>query len=138
MHLGRIPEAEAALSAALEKYPDDMELIANTIVLNVLAGKPTEELELYVSFFSVSLPEYLMKVETNCFADVFSKFSHRIPFWPILKRKASFSIRRLPSMHHGCLREFCLGNFLLFAFFYRYTTLIAGLLNELIRRRNYP
>ncbi|EYE92365.1 putative Coatomer subunit epsilon [Aspergillus ruber CBS 135680] len=46
LHLGRIPEAEAALSAALEKYPDDMELIANTIVLNVLAGKPTEELEL--------------------------------------------------------------------------------------------
>ncbi|ODM16700.1 hypothetical protein SI65_07665 [Aspergillus cristatus] len=45
LHLGRIPEAEAALSAALEKYPDDMELIANTIVLNVLAGKPTEELE---------------------------------------------------------------------------------------------
>lgn len=45
LHLGRIPEAEAALSAALEKYPDDVELIANTIVLNVLAGKPTEELE---------------------------------------------------------------------------------------------
>ncbi|KAI9923851.1 hypothetical protein ASPWEDRAFT_68563 [Aspergillus wentii DTO 134E9] len=45
IHLGRLPEAEAALSAALEKYPDEVELIANTIVLNVLAGKPTEELE---------------------------------------------------------------------------------------------
>ncbi|RAL17135.1 putative Coatomer subunit epsilon [Aspergillus homomorphus CBS 101889] len=45
LHLGRLPEAEAALSAALEKYPDEAELIANTIVLNVLAGKPTEELE---------------------------------------------------------------------------------------------
>ncbi|EAU39173.1 hypothetical protein ATEG_00527 [Aspergillus terreus NIH2624] len=45
MHLGRLPEAEAALSAALEKYPDDAELIANSVVLNVLAGKPTEELE---------------------------------------------------------------------------------------------
>ncbi|KAL4895880.1 coatomer epsilon subunit-domain-containing protein [Aspergillus ambiguus] len=45
MHLGRLPEAEAALSAALEKYPDEAELIANSIVLNVLSGKPSEELE---------------------------------------------------------------------------------------------
>ncbi|KAJ5771342.1 uncharacterized protein N7511_003393 [Penicillium nucicola] len=45
IHLGRLPEAEAALSAALEKYPTDVELIANSIVLNVLAGKPSEELE---------------------------------------------------------------------------------------------
>ncbi|RAK98599.1 putative Coatomer subunit epsilon [Aspergillus ibericus CBS 121593] len=45
LHLGRLPEAEAALTAALEKYPDEAELIANTVVLNVLAGKPTEELE---------------------------------------------------------------------------------------------
>lgn len=50
LHLGRLPEAEAALSAALEKYPDESELIANTIVLNVLAGKPTDELEPYVAF----------------------------------------------------------------------------------------
>ncbi|KAJ6180980.1 hypothetical protein N7519_011441 [Penicillium mononematosum] len=45
IHLGRLPEAEAALTAALEKYPTDVELIANSIVLNVLAGKQTEELE---------------------------------------------------------------------------------------------
>ncbi|PKY08892.1 coatomer subunit epsilon [Aspergillus campestris IBT 28561] len=45
LHLGRIPEAEAALSTALEKYPEEAELISNTIVLNVLAGKPTEEME---------------------------------------------------------------------------------------------
>lgn len=49
MHLGRLPEAEAALSAALEKYPDETELIANSIVLNGLAGKPSEELERCVS-----------------------------------------------------------------------------------------
>lgn len=48
MHLGRLPEAEAALSAALEKYPDDAELIANSVVLNVLAGKPSGDLEAYV------------------------------------------------------------------------------------------
>ncbi|OJK04763.1 hypothetical protein ASPACDRAFT_1877953 [Aspergillus aculeatus ATCC 16872] len=45
LHLGRLPEAEAALSTALEKYPDDAEVIANAIVLNVLAGKSAEELE---------------------------------------------------------------------------------------------
>ncbi|KAJ5286205.1 hypothetical protein N7524_001511 [Penicillium chrysogenum] len=45
IHLGRLPEAEAALTAALKKYPTDVELIANSIVLNVLAGKQTEELE---------------------------------------------------------------------------------------------
>lgn len=49
IHLGRLPEAEAALTAALEKYPSDAELIANTIVLNVLAGKPSEDLEAYVN-----------------------------------------------------------------------------------------
>ncbi|KAI9036345.1 putative Coatomer subunit epsilon [Aspergillus affinis] len=45
LHLGRLPEAEAALTAALEKYPEDAELIANSVVLNVLAGKPSEDLE---------------------------------------------------------------------------------------------
>ncbi|KAJ5729135.1 coatomer epsilon subunit-domain-containing protein [Penicillium malachiteum] len=45
IHLGRLPEAEAALTTAMEKYPEDAELIANTIVLNVLSGKPTADLE---------------------------------------------------------------------------------------------
>lgn len=48
LHLGRLPEAEAALTAALQQYPDEAELIANSVVLNVLAGKPSEELEQYV------------------------------------------------------------------------------------------
>ncbi|KAL2821241.1 coatomer epsilon subunit-domain-containing protein [Aspergillus cavernicola] len=45
IHLGRLPEAEAAISAALQKYPNETGLVANSIVLNVLAGKPTEDLE---------------------------------------------------------------------------------------------
>jgi coatomer protein complex subunit epsilon len=49
LHLGRFPEAEAALTAALEKYPEGVELIANTIVLNVLTGKDTTELTSYVA-----------------------------------------------------------------------------------------
>ncbi|KAL4869787.1 hypothetical protein BDV12DRAFT_196014 [Aspergillus spectabilis] len=45
IHLGRLPEAEAAISTALQKYPNEAGLIANAIVLNVLAGKPTGDLE---------------------------------------------------------------------------------------------
>ncbi|KKZ60492.1 hypothetical protein EMCG_04856 [[Emmonsia] crescens] len=44
LHLGRLPEAEVALQSALEKYPNDVQLIANSIVLNVLSGKDATEL----------------------------------------------------------------------------------------------
>jgi len=44
MHLGRLPEAEVALQAALQKYPNDIQLLANAIVLNVLSGKDATEL----------------------------------------------------------------------------------------------
>lgn len=43
LHLGRLPEAEAALQQAIEKDPQNTEAIANSIVLNVLSRKdPTE------------------------------------------------------------------------------------------------
>jgi coatomer protein complex subunit epsilon len=44
IHLGRLPEAEVALQAALQKYPNHTEVIANAIVLNVLSGKDATEL----------------------------------------------------------------------------------------------
>ncbi|KAI9778181.1 MAG: hypothetical protein M1835_004988 [Candelina submexicana] len=44
LHLGRLPEAEAALQQAMEKNPKDAEVIANTIVLNVISGKDVGEL----------------------------------------------------------------------------------------------
>ena len=44
LHLGRLPEAEAALQQAVEKDPQNTEAIANSIVLNVLSGKDTTEL----------------------------------------------------------------------------------------------
>ena len=43
LHLGRLPEAEAALQQAVEKDPNDIEAIANSIVLNVISGKDTSE-----------------------------------------------------------------------------------------------
>lgn len=44
IHLGRLPEAEAALQSALEKYPESADVIANAIVLYALSGKDTTEL----------------------------------------------------------------------------------------------
>lgn len=44
LHLGRLPEAEAALQQAVEKDPKNTEAIANSIVLNVLSGKDASEL----------------------------------------------------------------------------------------------
>ena len=44
IHLGRLDEAEAALQQALVKDPQNAEVIANMIVLNVIAGKDPKEL----------------------------------------------------------------------------------------------
>lgn len=43
IHLGRLPEAEAALDQAVQKDPKDVEAIANTLVLNAIAGKASTE-----------------------------------------------------------------------------------------------
>ena len=48
IHLGRLEEAEAALQQALAKDPQNPEIIANLIVLNVIAGKDSRELTRYV------------------------------------------------------------------------------------------
>ncbi len=45
IHLGRLPEAEAALQQATEANKDDVHALANSIVVNVLSGKETAELE---------------------------------------------------------------------------------------------
>ena len=49
LHLGRLPEAEAALQQAIEKDPKNTDAIANSIVLKVLSGKDTSELIKYVT-----------------------------------------------------------------------------------------
>lgn len=48
LHLGRLPEAEAALQQAMQNDSRDAEAIANTIVLSVLSGKETTDLVSYV------------------------------------------------------------------------------------------
>ena len=47
IHLGRLEEAEAALQQALVKDTQNAEVIANMIVLNVIAGKDPKEFTRY-------------------------------------------------------------------------------------------
>ncbi|KAI9871623.1 MAG: hypothetical protein M1830_002682 [Pleopsidium flavum] len=49
LHLGRLPEAEAALQQTMQNDSRDAEAIANTIVLSVLSGKDITDLVSYVS-----------------------------------------------------------------------------------------
>ncbi|KUJ17996.1 uncharacterized protein LY89DRAFT_34672 [Mollisia scopiformis] len=44
IHLGRLDEAEAALQQALSKEPKNAEAIANSLVLNIIAGKDAKQL----------------------------------------------------------------------------------------------
>ncbi len=43
LHLGRLPEAEAALNQVLQNEPKDIEAIANAVVLATIMGKTTEQ-----------------------------------------------------------------------------------------------
>ena len=43
IHLGRLEEAEAALQQVLAKDPKNADAIANSIVLDVIAGKDVAE-----------------------------------------------------------------------------------------------
>ncbi|KAL8798326.1 MAG: hypothetical protein Q9223_007940 [Gallowayella weberi] len=43
IHLGRLPEAEAALNQALQNEPHDIEAMANAVVLATIMGKTAEQ-----------------------------------------------------------------------------------------------
>ncbi|TVY56364.1 Coatomer subunit epsilon-1 [Lachnellula cervina] len=55
IHLGRLEEAEAALQQALAKDPKSAEVIANSVVLNIIAGKDATEL---TSALSTTTPKH--------------------------------------------------------------------------------
>jgi coatomer subunit epsilon len=55
IHLGRLEEAEAALQQVLAKDPKSVDSLANSIVLNVIAGKDVGELTRYAILM---LPSY--------------------------------------------------------------------------------
>jgi len=43
LHLGRLPEAEAALQQAMQLDPESEDVVANLVVLNTMLGKDTKE-----------------------------------------------------------------------------------------------
>ena len=49
LHLGRLSEAEAALQEVIQRDARDVEAIANSVVLNVILGRNTGEVESLVS-----------------------------------------------------------------------------------------
>ena len=79
IHLGRLPEAEAALEQALKKDPDDAGAIANSLVLNVLAGKSHEEL---LASLKTKAPEHAhlvdLEAKSSLFDQAAAKYSAKI------------------------------------------------------------
>jgi coatomer protein complex subunit epsilon len=55
LHLGRLPEAEAALQQAMEKDATDASVLANMIVYSAIAGKDATDLISCVSLFPLFL-----------------------------------------------------------------------------------
>lgn len=43
LHLGRLPEAEAALQQAMQLDPENEDMLSNMVVLNTILGKETKE-----------------------------------------------------------------------------------------------
>lgn len=79
LHLGRLPEAEAALQQAVEKDPNDVEAIANSNVLNVILGKDTSE---HASKLEGIVPEYPLLVDlqekNSLFDQAAGKYSAKV------------------------------------------------------------
>ncbi|KAI9888300.1 MAG: hypothetical protein M1814_000753 [Vezdaea aestivalis] len=70
LHLGRLPEAEAALQQAIEESPENAETIANTIVLTVILGKDPKEL---VGTLQKTAPKHLFLTDLEAKAELFDK-----------------------------------------------------------------
>lgn len=79
LHLGRLPEAEAALQQAVQKDSNDMEAIANSIVLNVISGKDTSE---HISSLEGIAPEHPFLVDlqekSSLFDQAAAKYSAKV------------------------------------------------------------
>lgn len=79
LHLGRLPEAEAALQQAVQKDPNDMEALANSIVLGVISGKDTSE---HTSSLEGIAPEHPLLVDyqekSSFFDQAAGKYSAKV------------------------------------------------------------
>ena len=79
LHLGRLPEAEAALQQAIQKDTNDIEAIANSIVLDVISGKDAGE---QMSILEGLAPEHPLLVDvqekSSLFDQAAGKYSAKV------------------------------------------------------------
>lgn len=79
LHLGRLPEAEAALQQAVQKDPRDVEAIANSIVLNVISGKDTSEHKLGLEGIAPNHPLLVdLQEKSSVFDQAAGKYSAKV------------------------------------------------------------
>lgn len=74
LHLGRLPEAEAALQQAVQKDTNDIEAIANSIVLNVISGKDAGE---QISRLEGLAPEHPLLVDVQEKSSLFDQAARK-------------------------------------------------------------
>ena len=74
LHLGRLPEAEAALQQAVQKDTNDIEAIANSIVLNVISGKDASE---HMSSLEGLVPEHPLLVDVQEKSSLFDQAAEK-------------------------------------------------------------
>lgn len=79
LHLGRTEEAQSALEQALKKDPNNTEAIANSLVLQVIIGKDTEEL---TASLKKAAPEHAhlkdLEDKSSLFDTAAAKFSAKV------------------------------------------------------------
>ncbi|KAI9802694.1 MAG: hypothetical protein M1825_002716 [Sarcosagium campestre] len=73
LHLGRLPEAEAALQDALAKFPADAAAIANSIVLAVAAGKKREDVTALLADLQKNDPQHALLADLREKEELFDR-----------------------------------------------------------------
>lgn len=79
LHLGRLPEAEAALQRQLAESEGDVDALANSVVLNTLSAKDTSDLMKSLQKASPNHPLLVdMKEKSDLFDQAASKFAAKV------------------------------------------------------------
>ena len=82
LHLGRLPEAEAALQQALQAENVDPQAMANTIVLSSVMGKSASETEALIEQLKGVEPEHALLTDleekSKMFNNAAGKYSAKV------------------------------------------------------------
>ncbi|KAI9838400.1 MAG: hypothetical protein M1819_005669 [Sarea resinae] len=79
LHLGRLPEAEAALQQAMQKDPKNADVIANSIVLSAISGVKDSETQALIESLKSTAPDHIFLTDlaekSNLFDKAAAKYS---------------------------------------------------------------